>query len=204
MDDRDIAHVIFTLALLFFLIIAIFSPGRTEIRYIEVFVTQTEAPTATPTATPSPTPTVIPTVTPSPTVMPTPAETPTVTPTVATTYDFDSGSVKHLESADGLQLVRVTCYLAAPGAHTADGSVPLEGMCAGAPWRIGQDCVLYDVNTLEPYARLECRDTGGHYLLQTDQAVDVYRDSMDRAWQWVGEHGDYSYIKWIPRGSEDE
>lgn len=200
MDDRAIGETILFLALMFFLVLEICTPKRVEVKYIEVMITPTPTVTPTPTATPTPSPTPI--------VTPTPTETPDVTPTIileeVPTYDFDSGSVKHLESADGLQLVRVTCYLAAPGAHTADGSVPLEGMCAGAPWRIGQDCILYDVNTLEPYARLECRDTGGHYLLQTDQAVDVYRDSMDRAWQWVGEHGDYSYIKWVPRGSVDE
>lgn len=110
--------------------------------------------------------------------------------------------VKHLDSTEGLKLVRVTCYLAEPGAHTADGSVPFEGLCAGAPWRIGQDCILYDVNTLEPYARLECRDTGGHYLLQNDMAVDIYKDNMDNAWAQVGAHGDYSYIRWVERGEE--
>lgn len=114
----------------------------------------------------------------------------------------ENGMVQHLESTDGLKLVRVTCYLAEPGAHTADGSVPFEGLCAGAPWRIGQDCILYDVETLEPYARLECRDTGGHHLLQNDMAVDIYKDSMDNAWEQVRAHGDYSYIRWVERGEE--
>lgn len=115
---------------------------------------------------------------------------------------LENGMVQHLDSTEGLKLVRVTCYLAEPGAHTADGSVPFEGLCAGAPWRIGQDCILYDVNTLEPYARLECRDTGGHYLLQNDMAVDIYKDNMDNAWAQVGAHGDYSYIRWVERGEE--
>ena len=114
----------------------------------------------------------------------------------------EMGMVKHLETAEGLKLIRVTCYLAYEGAHTADGTIPYEGICAGAPWRIGQDCILYDAKTLEPYARLECRDTGGHYLLQSDMAVDIYKKSYEAALAQIAEHGDFSYIRWVERGEE--
>lgn len=201
--DREIASLLLILTGMFWLPLTI--PQNTEQPTCYEEPSPTPEPTATPTPTPAPfvaTPTEEPTVTPTATVTPTPTPEPTEEPTVTAEYSFDISRVETPETPEGLKLVRMTCYIADAGAHTADGSVPFEGVCAGAPWRIGQDCILYDVNTLEPYARLECRDTGSHYLLQSDRGIDVYRYSLDRAWQWVGMHGDYCYVLWVERETE--
>ena len=113
----------------------------------------------------------------------------------------EMGMVKHLETADGLQLVRMTCYLPT-GNCCADGTMPKIGGCAAAPWQIGKDCIIYRADTLEVITKLECHDTGGHYLLQTGQAIDVFAPDMEWALNWVGTHGSYVYIRWVERGEE--
>lgn len=113
----------------------------------------------------------------------------------------EMGMVKHLESADGLQLVRMTCYLPT-GFCCADGTMPEIGGCAAAPWQIGKDCIIYRADTLEVITRLECHDTGGHPLLQSGMAIDVYAPDMEYALNWVGTFGDYVYIRWVERGEE--
>ncbi len=96
---------------------------------------------------------------------------------------------------DDLQKVRCTCYLPT-GNKTADGTVPYEGICASNREHLGDVAVLYSVDG-EFIGFFECRDVGGHRKLRNGTAVDIYRDSMDRAWKWVGEWGDYVYIYWI-------
>lgn len=96
---------------------------------------------------------------------------------------------------DDLQKVRCTCYLPT-GNKTADGTVPYEGVCASNREHLGDVAVLYSVNG-EFIGFFECRDVGGHRKLRNGTAVDIYRDSLDRAWEWVGEHGDYVYVYWI-------
>ena len=147
------------------------------------------APTPTPTPSPSPSPT------PTPRPTPTEAPTPTPEPTEAVMPVVD---LPQPETADGLQLVYMTCYLPT-GNNCADGTPPHPGVCASAPWRIGQDCILYHKDTLEVITRLECRDTGGHPMLQNGTAIDVFQWTMDDAWSWIGMYGDHVYIEWVPR-----
>lgn len=144
-------------------------------------------PTPTPTPSPSPTPTPRPTPTEAPT--PTPEPTEAVMPVV---------DLPQPETADGLQLVYMTCYLPT-GNNCADGTPPHPGVCASAPWRIGQDCILYHKDTLEVITRLECRDTGGHPMLQNGTAIDVFVLDMTAAWEWIGMYSDHVYIEWVPR-----
>lgn len=96
---------------------------------------------------------------------------------------------------DDLQKVRCTCYLPT-GNHTADGTVPYEGICASNRDHLGDVAVLYSTKG-EFIGFFECRDVGGHRKLRNGTAIDIYRDSMDRAWEWVGEWGDYCYVYWI-------
>lgn len=96
---------------------------------------------------------------------------------------------------DDLQKVRCTCYLPT-GNKTYDGTVPYEGICASNRDHLGDVAVLYSVDG-EFIGFFECRDIGGHQKLRNGTAIDIYRDSMDRAWKWVGEWGDYVYVYWI-------
>lgn len=96
---------------------------------------------------------------------------------------------------DEIQKVRCTCYLPT-GNKTYDGTVPYEGICAANKEHLGDVAVLYSVDG-EFIGFFECRDIGGHQKLRNGTAIDIYRDSMDRAWEWVGEWGDYVYVYWI-------
>lgn len=94
------------------------------------------------------------------------------------------------------QTVRCTCYL--PTGHcTADGTVPYEGIIASNRDHLGDMAILLTLDG-EYIATMECRDVGGHRKLRNGTAIDVYRDSMDRAWDWVHTYGDYVQIIWIP------
>ena len=97
-----------------------------------------------------------------------------------------------------LQRVKVSCYIAPEGAHTADGSLCYEGIVASNKAHLGMDCIVYD-DDLVAVMRLECRDVGGHPMLQNGTAIDIYRDNMDRAWQLVGEYGTHVWVEWIER-----
>ena len=105
----------------------------------------------------------------------------------------------------GLVRVKVSCYIAPSDAHTADGSIVREGICAGNKDTIGKDLILYDEN-LNAVGRYEIRDVGGHHLLKSGEAIDFYRDSLERCYEFVAEHGSYVYIEYIDRseGKENE
>lgn len=97
-----------------------------------------------------------------------------------------------------LERVKVSCYIAPEGAHTADGSLCYEGIVASNSEHLGMDCIVYDED-LVAVMRLECRDVGGHPMLQNGTAIDIYRSNMDRCWQLVGEYGTHVWVQWIPR-----
>ena len=94
-----------------------------------------------------------------------------------------------------LQKVRCTCYIPT-GNRTADGTVPYEGICASNRDHLGDVAMLYSTDG-EFIGFFECRDIGGNRKLRNGTAVDIFRDDMDRAWEWVGEWGDYVYVYWI-------
>lgn len=186
MTDRTIGAVMLILSGLFFTPIALHrEPVEQTAAEVEMVAF---VPTPTPTPSPSPTPTPRPTPTEAPTPIPEPTEA--VMPVV---------DLPQPETADGLQLVYMTCYLPT-GNNCADGTPPHPGVCASAPGRIGQDCILYRQDTLEVITRLECRDTGGHPMLQAGTAIDVFQWTMEDAWAWIGAHGTHVYVKWVPRG----
>ena len=95
-----------------------------------------------------------------------------------------------------LSTVYLSCYLPT-GNRTADGTVPYEGICSVNREHLGQKCVIYDRDTLEVIAELECRDIGGNRLLREGKAVDVFKNTMDDALKLKRKHGNYVYIEWI-------
>lgn len=101
-----------------------------------------------------------------------------------------------------LQRVKVSCYIAGEGAHTADGSVPVEGMVSSNKSHLGMDMILY-TDDLLPEAHFQCTDVGGHPMLQNGTAVDIYRDNMDRCWQFVNTHSSYVWVEWVEREESD-
>lgn len=95
-----------------------------------------------------------------------------------------------------MQTVRCTCYLPT-GHRTADGTVPYEGIIASNRDHLGDMCMIFTMDG-ELIDIMECRDVGGHRKLRNGTAIDVYRDTMDRAKEWVRTYGDYVQIIWIP------
>ena len=63
-------------------------------------------------------------------------------------------------------------------------------------------CILYDKD-LNEAERFECHDVGGHPLLMSGKAIDIFRETMDGAWEIIGRYGDYAYIKWIQGEGQD-
>ena len=101
-----------------------------------------------------------------------------------------------------LQRVKVSCNIAGEGAHTADGSVPVEGMVSSNREHLGMDMILY-TDDLIPEARFQCTDMGGHPMLQNGTAVDFYRSDMNRCWQFVNTHSSYVWVEWVEREEND-
>lgn len=110
---------------------------------------------------------------------------------------------------EDLELIRCTCYTAKEGALTADGSKPIEGFIAGKREWLGYLCIMYEndngkVGDLIGY--FDFRDTGAGIdsdgdgkgdTIKNGKSVDVYRDSLDRCYDWVAQYGDYVYVKII-------
>ena len=94
------------------------------------------------------------------------------------------------------QTVRCTCYI--PTGHcTADGTVPYEGIIASNKEHLGDMAILLTMDG-DMIGVYECRDVGGHRKLRNGTAIDVFRDNLDRAWDWVRAYGDFVQIIWIP------
>lgn len=94
-----------------------------------------------------------------------------------------------------MEYVRCTCYLPT-GNRTADGTWPYEGILASNYEHMGDVALLYSVDGTF-IGTFESRDVGGHPMLVNGTAIDIYRDNMDRAWEWVGQWGDHVYVLWL-------
>lgn len=97
-----------------------------------------------------------------------------------------------------LKRVKVSCYIAPEGARTADGTPCYEGIVSSNKEHLGMDMILY-TDDLFPEALYECRDIGGNSMLVAGTAVDFYAASMERAWQFVGNHSEYVWVEWVER-----
>lgn len=89
--------------------------------------------------------------------------------------------------------MRITCYLPT-GNKTADGTVPYEGICAAKRDWIGKVAVVY-TEDMEYIGTFEIRDTGGHKRIKNGTSIDIFRDNMSRAKEWVKTYGDYGYVQ---------
>lgn len=92
-------------------------------------------------------------------------------------------------------LIRCTCYTAT-GNPTASGVMPYEGIVAGKREWLGCVAVLY-TSDMEFIGFFEFRDTGGSYI-SSGERIDVYRDTLERCYDWIGQYGDYVYMQIIP------
>lgn len=98
-----------------------------------------------------------------------------------------------LEIRDTTTLMRVTCYTWT-GNKTASGVYPEESMCAARYEDIGKTAYVYDID-YNFIGAFEITDCGGAYSLQNGTSIDIYRDTLERCYEWVGEYGDYLYVK---------
>ena len=101
-----------------------------------------------------------------------------------------------------LKRVKVSCYIAPDGAHTADGSPCYEGIVSSNREHLGMDMILY-TDDLFPEARFECRDIGGNSMLVNGTAIDIFRSDLSRCWEFVGNHSEYVWVEWIERGANE-
>lgn len=93
------------------------------------------------------------------------------------------------------QQVRCTCYLPT-GNRTADGTVPYFGICASNREHLGDVAMVWTVDG-EWIGYFECRDIGGHKMLQNGTAIDIFQPDMQSAKEWVATYGDYVKIIWV-------
>lgn len=91
--------------------------------------------------------------------------------------------------------VRCTCYLPT-GSRTYDGTVPYEGICSSNTEHIGDVAMLWTLDG-EWIGMFECRDIGGNSMLRNGTGIDIYRDTMDGALEWVRTYGDYVQVIWM-------
>lgn len=96
-------------------------------------------------------------------------------------------------SADAYK-VRCTCYIPT-GNPTASGIYPHEGIIATNREHLGESAMLFTVDG-EFIGYFDSMDTGGHEGLKNGTRIDVYRDTLDRACDWVATYGDYVLIEW--------
>lgn len=99
------------------------------------------------------------------------------------------------EEEKELQQIRCTCYLPT-GNATASGVMPYEGICASNLEHMGWTARIYTLEG-ELIGDFLSLDTGGHPTLQNGTSIDIYRDNMNRAMEWINTYGDYVLIEWI-------
>jgi len=105
------------------------------------------------------------------------------------------------------QLIRCTVYTAEEGDITADGSKVREGIVAGKREWLGYTCIMYENNDGkigDLIGIYEFKDTGAGIDTDGDGkgdsikkglSIDVYRDTLDRCYEWIEEYGDYVFIQ---------
>ena len=105
------------------------------------------------------------------------------------------------------QLIRCTCYTAEEGDITADGSKVREGIVAGKREWLGYTCIIYENDNGkigDLIGIYEFKDTGAGIDTDCDGkgdsikkglSIDVYRDTLERCYEWIDQYGDYVYIQ---------
>lgn len=105
----------------------------------------------------------------------------------ALTWDIDW-------EAQGFTKMKTTAYVM--GHHTANGSAVHNGGCAASAEHMGDVAILYtlDGTYLGMY---ECNDTGGTEGIQNGYVIDIYRQNMTQAENYMRITGGKVYVKWI-------
>ena len=90
------------------------------------------------------------------------------------------------ETNGNMVKMRCTCYLWT-GNRCADGVWPYHGALASNREHLGQGCKLYKQDgTL--IGEFVSHDVGGHPDLMNGSAVDIYRNTIEEAWDWLYEN----------------
>ena len=100
--------------------------------------------------------------------------------------------------------MRVTCYTYPPGSITASGCEVREGIVAAKKDWMDALVVLYDTD-MNFIGYYEVKDTGfgidqdgdGIGSIENGTSIDVFRDSLERCYEWIERHGDYCYVQII-------
>lgn len=108
---------------------------------------------------------------------------------------IESPAVELIGGVEEATKMRCTCYLPT-GNCTYDGTIPYEGVISCNKEHIGMTAILYTLDG-DLIGIYECRDIGGNRMLRAGTAIDVYRDNMDRAKEWIATYGDYVLVKWV-------
>lgn len=91
-------------------------------------------------------------------------------------------------------VMRCTCYLPT-GNRCYDGHPTVKGVISSNVEHVGQTAILFTMED-ELIGVFECHDIGGNVQLRNGTAIDVYRDTMDEALEWVAIYGDYVKVLW--------
>ena len=100
--------------------------------------------------------------------------------------------------------MRVTCYTYPPGSITASGCEVREGIVAAKKDWMDALVVLYDTD-MDLIGYYEVKDTGfgidqdgdGIGSIENGTSIDVFRDSLERCYEWIERYGDYCYVQII-------
>lgn len=93
------------------------------------------------------------------------------------------------------QEIRFSCYLPT-GNKTCTGATPFEGGCAVNQEHLGQVAMLFD-SEYRFIGFFEVNDVGGHHLLREGKAVDVFRNTMEGAREFIRQNGDHGFVIWV-------
>lgn len=128
--------------------------------------------------------------------------TQTATAVEATQYEV---GCEYPEGISEPKRMRVTCYTASEGAVTASGAVVREGIVAASRDCMDYGVILYDED-MNFVGFFEVKDTGAGIDTDGDGkgdsikkglSIDVYRDTLDRCYDWIEEYGDYMYVQFV-------
>lgn len=100
--------------------------------------------------------------------------------------------------------MRVTCYTYPPGSITASGCEVREGIVAAKQDWMDALVVLYDTD-MNFIGYYEVKDAGfgidqdgdGIGSIEEGTSIDVFRDSLERCYEWIERYGDYCYVQII-------
>lgn len=101
--------------------------------------------------------------------------------------------------------VRCTCYTSTEGSITASGAHVREGIVAGKREWMGKVAILYDLDMnligyyefLDTGAGIDTDGDGKGDSIKNGKSIDVYRDTLSRCYEWVGQYGDYIFMEII-------